>query len=138
MTDGAGIAEPKRGDSPLKDVVLAMSGSRPKRAEAASTAQRVAAEMAKRREKLVGEPGAVVEAQARALLPRSPLRVPEWDSAGQLFFAYSAMERARPGRAELVPEFRKALAALRSDDWPLVKWAEVDDALDAIRKNHPE
>jgi hypothetical protein len=135
LTAAAGIDRPAADAAPLKDVVRAMSVPRPRRADAAQTALRVAGELAGRRQKLVAATAAEVEAEARGQFPKSPLRAPEWDSAAQLFFGSAALERARPSGAEIVPVFRKALAALRTDDWPRVKWVEVNEALEAIGNN---
>jgi hypothetical protein len=135
LTAAAGIDRPAADAAPLKDVVRAMSVPRPRRADAAQTALRVAGELAGRRQKLVAATAAEVEAEARGQFPKSRLGAPEWDSAAQLFFGSAALERARPSGAEIVPVFRKALAALRTDDWPRVKWVEVNEALEAIGNN---
>jgi hypothetical protein len=66
-----------------------------------------------------------------------PLRAPDWDCAVQLLYEQAAIERAKPGTSPLVPEFRKALAALRTDDWPNVNWPELEAAIRAIRTKRP-
>lgn len=137
LTDAPGMDAPPRGNSQLKDVVLAMSVSRPKRADIPALATRVAGEMTQWRRELEPWPDTNVKQVMRKFYPDNPPRVPEWDSAVQMFFALAAVERSGPGPSELVPEFRKALAALRTDDWPRVKWAEVNAAFEAIRRKRP-
>ena len=137
LTDAPGLGAPPRDSSPLSEVVRTMSVSRPKRDGVAVTARRVAEEMRPRRHRFVTEEDAGVENAVRGLVAHAPSTVPEWDSAAQLFFGFAALERARPGPSELVPEFRKALAALRTDDWPRVKWTEVNEAFEAIRRKRP-
>jgi hypothetical protein len=132
MTHAAGVATPTRDAAPLRDVTRAMSVTRPNRESVADSGRRGAEQMASRRMRLASQSGVDCEAEALRLLPPESLRVPEWDSAAQLFFAFAAFERASP--RPRVPEFRKMLAALRTEDWPQVNWAEVDKALEAIRR----
>jgi hypothetical protein len=134
LTDAPGLDAPKRDKALLGEVSNAMSVSRPNRAAIPALAKRVAGEVMRWRVQVTGLKDDEIGVLARRLIPPVPPRVPEWDSAAQLFFGLAAQARARPGAADLVPEFRKAAAALRTDDWPHAKWTEVDDALEAIQK----
>ncbi len=137
MTVAAGIDQPTPDTATLKYVTNAMSVARPKRGEIVALAKQGSGTMAELRGRLTNAVR-VEDVYPLNRLFQSPLpRVPEWDSAAQLFYGYAAMERARPGPSDLVPEFRRALGALRTDDWPNVKWAEVEGAFEAIRRKRP-
>lgn len=137
LTASAGLDTPTPQNAALKDVSGAMGVSRPKRSDIAALSKRVAGDLTKERAATVARPDAEIDQRARALFPLVPPRVPEWDSAAQLFYGYAALERSKPGKSPLVPEFRKALAALRTDDWPKVNWPEVEAALGAIGPKRP-
>ncbi|MBM3979886.1 MAG: hypothetical protein FJ304_06310 [Planctomycetes bacterium] len=132
MTIAAGIDQPTLDTANLKSVTSAMSVPRPKRADIATLAKQGSGTMSELRGRLIRAERIDGEFPLTGLFQSPPPRVPEWDSAVQLLYGYAALERSKEGKSPLVPEFRKALAALRTDDWPHVNWPEVETALGAI------
>jgi hypothetical protein len=118
-----GLASPERRKSALADVVVAMEVARPAKPEAAKgVAEGAAAKLRRHRLDLVSRPDAKVEGEARNLFPAGAPLVPEWDSAGQLFFGLAALERARGNPdAAVVESYRRGAAAFRARDWPGVE-----------------
>ncbi len=140
MTFAPGIETPKRDKSPLAGMVLAMETPRPAKAkDAGAKANTTVAELAKLRRELVAQSDAEVENTSRAHFPKGAPRVPELDSASQLFFGLAALEYAR-GKpdADTVKKYRDGVAAFRSldpnDKWSSTekKWKNLMGALDAL------
>jgi hypothetical protein len=138
MTHTAGIDRPNIGEAPMKNVAVAMETGRFKRVGIPEIARKDAAEMLRVRKELLTLDDAVVFRRMEGLLPKQAPWLPEWDSAAQMYYALAAMERARGGdSSDVLPDFRKALFALRTDDWPHFKWAAVNESLSEIRKKRP-
>jgi hypothetical protein len=125
MTHAAGLDTPKRDESPTHNIILAMEKPRPASAVVVSpVASAVASDMTALRQKWAKMPGAEVEKYARGLFPKSVPYVPEWDTAGQLFFGYAALERGRVKNAKDVnPAFRDGVIGFREQDWKRVEKA---------------
>jgi hypothetical protein len=138
MTPTAGIKKPTLASAPLKTVITAMEAGRFKRAGIPEMAKKDAVEMNRLRKELQSLDDATVFQRVEALIPKQAPQLPEWDSAAQMYFALAALERARAGdHSDVLPDFRNALQALRTDAWPHVKWVRVNDSLNAIRKKRP-
>ncbi|MBP3957474.1 hypothetical protein J8F10_19680 [Gemmata sp. G18] len=131
LTSAAGIASPKRDQSLLKTVVLAMETPRPAKADAAEGVAKTAAKLSgDLRRELVSLPGEQVEGRARAYFPGNALAVPEWDSATQLFFGLAALEYARGKPSDAaVKKYRSGVTAFRDQDWD-----RLESAFQAIRE----
>ena len=130
VTHAPGLANPARGASRVKDVVLTMEAPRPaKPAAAGKVAGDAAAQLAALRRSLVALPDAEVAQQAQAFFPTGAPLVPEWDSATQLFYGLAALDygRGKPDAAT-VKNYRSGVTAFRAKDW-----GGVETAFDLIR-----
>jgi hypothetical protein len=150
LTPAAGLAEPTRSNSPLKDVLEKIEAARPPRSVgliAGSTATKLATQ----RKELVTLPDAGAVNAARKWTDSTPT-VPEWDSGSQLLFGAAALERSRRAKPDaLTTEFRTAFVAFLPPRVPHTdedarrkdeaeRWKKFHAALDTIRtvqKNRP-
>jgi hypothetical protein len=139
ITPAAGIPHPTRDQSALKELLVLVEKPRYPRAGIPDKARAFADALKARRAALASMPDAAALPLAAGEFPKAVpgkpvVRFAEWDSAAQYLWGMAAMERARGGRAQSLPQFQKALTALRTDRWPEFDWPALTSALDAIRK----
>lgn len=151
VTHAAGLDKPARANSEVAALVRLMEGEtgqkgpdgqprvnrHAKSGEAKALALATAEKLATlRRESVKTVPDPAVAAKAAEFFPKGAPLVPEWDSAGQLFFGLAALEYAKgPPDAAAVKKFGAGAAAFRARQFPPSKtdWANVKAAFEAIR-----
>lgn len=150
VTHAAGLGNPARANSEVAALVRLMEGEtgqknadgsvrvnrHAKSGEAKALALTTAEKLASLRRELATAPAASVAAKAEAFFPKGAPLVPEWDSAGQLFFGLASLEYAKgQPNAATVKKFGAGAAAFRARQFPPSKadWANVKAAFEAIR-----